>query len=257
MIQIDSFEPAAKFIRKIRHCVVGAVVGAGLFAAGAADAGSLRIVTSDFPPLTTNSSADKGLLFDMVTEMAKLMKIDAKIEFMLWNDASKLAQAEKNVMIFPMTRTPQREASYEWVIKIFNMERSFTSLPGSKPINSMEEARAAGAVGVLEKSASLNFLKDGGITNIVEFPSNKAMIDGLKTAQVATIYLPVPFSKSEWRTLGGTGSLVFGKAIKISASYIAASPNSDAISPAKWAEAFDVLQQDQTFDKLMAKYGLN
>jgi polar amino acid transport system substrate-binding protein len=257
MIRIESFGSSSKFIRKIRQCVVGAVVCAGVMATSPANAGDLRIVTGEFPPLTNNSSADKGLLFDMVTEMTKLMKIDAKVEFMLWNDAQKLSQAEKNVLIFPMTRTPQRENSFSWVIKIFDMKRSFTSLPGTKPVNNMEEARATGAVGVLEKSASLTFLKEGGITNIVEFPSNKALIEGLKSGQVAMIYSPEPFSKTDWRTAGGAGSLVFGKTIESSASYIAASPNADGINVAKWAEAFDVLQQDQTFDKLMAKYGLN
>ena len=78
-----------------------------------------------------------------------------------------MAQTEKNVLIFPMTRTPSGRASFTWVVKIFDMDRPFTSLPGTKPINSMEEARNAGAVGVLERSASLNFLKEGGITETV------------------------------------------------------------------------------------------
>jgi polar amino acid transport system substrate-binding protein len=257
MVQIDSFGSASKLIHKIRRCVAGAVVCAGLLATGSANADNLRIVTGEFPPLTNNSTADKGLLFDMVTEMAKLVNASAKVEFMLWNDAQKLAQTEKNVLIFPMTRTPQREASFTWVAKIFNMDRPFTSLPGTKPINSMEEARSAGAVGVLERSASLNFLKEGGITKIIEYPSNRAMMEGLKSGQIATLYSPKPYSVFDWQSLGGAGSLVFGKAIETAPAYIAAGPEFDKASLGKWVEAFDLLQQDQTFDKLMVKYGLN
>ena len=46
-----------------------------ILATGSANAADLRIVTGEFPPLTNNSSADKGLLYDVVTEMAKLMNI--------------------------------------------------------------------------------------------------------------------------------------------------------------------------------------
>ena len=134
-----------------------------------ANADNLRIVTGEFPPLTNNSTADKGLLFDMVTEMAKLMKTTPRSNSCCGTMPRSCLRAEKNVLIFPMTRTPQREASFTWVIKIFDMNRPFTSLP-DQAVDSMEEAKAAGAVGVLEKSASLTFLKEGGITKIIEFP---------------------------------------------------------------------------------------
>ena len=38
------------------------------------------------------------------------------------------------------------------------------------------------------------------------------MMEGLKSGQIATLYSPKPYSVFDWQSLGGAGSLVFGKA---------------------------------------------
>lgn len=221
-----------------------------------AQAGDVRVLTSDFPPLTDSAGARKGLLHDVVAEMAKVLKAPVKVEFVDWSEAQAIAKKEPNVLLFPMTRTPKREPDYEWVVKIFDMDRSFATKPGAPAVDTVEQAGKLKAVGVLAKSASVAFLRDKGLTNTVEMPSPLELMQALKDGKVDAVYQPNPFSKTEWRKIAADAP-VFGKPIEVNAAYVAASKPSPAINIEEWRAAFEVLQQDGTFEKLLKDYGMN
>lgn len=238
-----------------RVVIAGAVL-AGLLAAGPASA-QIQVITSDFPPLTVEDPAapQKGLLYDVMIELLKLQGHEPKIQFTNWSEAQKVAAATPDVLLFPMTRTAKREAQYKWLVKMFDLPRAFAGRPGGPAVNSFEEAAKLKAVGVLVNSASLSFLKDKGVGNIMELPSNSEMMEALRDGRIDAIYQPIPFSKAGWKSAGGQGSLTFGKTLEESASYIVASPSSKA-DPNEWSAAFQVLEQEGTFEKLMATYGM-
>jgi polar amino acid transport system substrate-binding protein len=242
--------------------LVATGVFAGMFAAvigtaGVACAQTARVVTASFPPLTTTASADKkGLVHDLVAEMLKLQKIDKPIEFIAWSDAVKLADSEKGIVIFPMTRTPEREAKYVWLTKVFDMNRSFAVRPGGAAVNTVDEAKALKAVGTTAASASLAYLKKSAIPNVVEFPTSAELMKALLTGAVDAAYQPVPFAKADWHAAGGTGALVFGAVQEVSAAYVAANPGS-GLNPNDWQGALQVLEQEGTFDKLLHDYAMD
>ncbi|WP_158046648.1 substrate-binding periplasmic protein [Skermanella pratensis] len=256
MFQRDGAGSKCSFFSKAIQTAAALFLCTGLLAAGTAQA-QIRIVTGVLPPLTDDSGTDKGFLYDVVEEIKKLVKVSAPIEMMLWTDASKIAQNEANIVIFPLTRTPQRENSFRWITKMFDMKRSFTTLPGVAPINSPEEAKKIASIGVLERSSSQTFLKEYGLTNTVEFPSNKALVEGLAAGKVASIYGINPMTVSEWRGIGRKDQLVFGTPVEITGSFIGTSLKGDLVKMEEWQSAFEVIQQDGTFDRLLAKYGLN
>lgn len=231
--------------------------GAVLLGAGHAAAEVARVVTADFAPLTDNSSPDKkGFLHDLVKEMLKLQNIAKPIEFMAWSDAVKITDTTKDVIVFPMTRTSQRESKYQWIVKILDMDRSFAGKPGSAAVSTPEAAKALKAVGTTANSASLTFLKEKGLTNIVEFPSSRDLMKALLDGQVDAVYQPLPFTKADWKAVGGKGALVVGEPQERSAAYLAANPQS-SIAAADWQEALRVLEQDGTFEKLVQTYGMD
>lgn len=237
-----------------RMVAVGALM-IGMAGAAPALAQVTRVVTAEFAPLTDNSSDKKGLIYDLVQEMMKLQKIDKPIEFMVWGDAVKIVEAEKGAITFPMTRTEAREAKYKWLCKIFDMERSFTGKPGSAAVNTIDEAKALKSVGTTSPSASLNFLKQKGLANIVEFPSSRELLKGLLDGKVDVVYQPDPFTRADWKAVGGQGALVFGKAQEESAAYLAANKDSD-LKPGDWQDALQVLEQDGTFEAKLKLYGM-
>lgn len=239
-----------------RLATAGAFV-VGLLAAGPAAADVSRVVTADFAPLTDNSSPDKkGLLHDLVKEMMKLQKVTKPIEFMAWPDAVKVADETVDSLVFPMTRTQQREDKYQWLTKIFDMNRSFAGRPGSAAVNTVEDAKKLKGVGTTVNSASLGFLKQKGLTNIVEFPTSRDLMKGLLDGKVDAAYQPDPFTRTDWKAAGGQGALVFGEPQERSAAYLAANKAS-SLKPADWQEALHVLEQDGTFERLVKAYGMD
>ncbi|HEY0834688.1 MAG TPA: transporter substrate-binding domain-containing protein [Azospirillum sp.] len=239
-----------------RMAAAGALV-VGLVGAGTASAQVTRVVTANFAPLTDNTAPDKkGVLGDLVAEMLKLQKIDKPIEFMAWGDAVKATDSTVGAISFPMTRNAAREDKYMWLAKIFDMDRSFATKPGSAPVNTLDDAKKLKAVGTTAASASLTFLKEKGLTNIVELPTSRDLMQALKDGKVDAAYQPNPFAKTDWKAAGGSGALVFGEPQERSAAYLAANKGS-TLNPADWQGALQVLEQDGTFDKLLAAYGMN
>lgn len=257
MLRIEANSLITRARRAASHAVVAGTVFAGLLTAGPA-AAQVKVVTSDFPPLTIADPASpkKGLLYDVVIELLKMQGLEPKIEFKNWADAQKEAATTPDMLLFPMTRTPKRESQYKWCVKIFDLDRLFTTLPGSTPVNSFEEAAKLKAVGVLVNSASLSFLKDKGLTNISEQPSNPEMMKALRDGKIDAIYQPPPYSKADWKAIGGQGSLVFGKTLEEAGAYIVASPTS-TINCKDWADTFDVVDKEGRFEALKAAYGLD
>lgn len=246
----------AKGRQTLAIALVGGAMAVGSMAAAPAYADGLRVVTANFAPLTDNTSAKKGLLHDLVLAMMKLQNESSPIEFMGWADAVKIAKADKNVLIFPMTRTPARESEYIWLTKIFDMDRSYAGAPGSAPVNDTAAAKALGAVGTTVNSASLDYLKKQGLTNIVEFPTSRDLMQALADGKVNVAYQPNPFSRADWKAAGGQGALVLGEPQERSAAYLAASKGSD-VTADDWQGALQVLEQEGTFEKLVAEYGMN
>lgn len=229
---------------------------AGAVIARPAWADMSRAVTASFAPLTDESSPDKkGLVYDLVLEMMKLQKIDKAIEFMPWGDAMKIVASEKGAIAFPMTRSPEREDKFKWLVKVFDMNRSFAGRPDRPAVNTIEEAKAVQAVGTTSPSASLNYLKAKGLTNIVEFPSSRELMQALSDGKIDIAYQPVPFAKADWKLVGGKGALAFGAVQEVSAAYLAANKDSP-LKPDDWQGALQVLEQEGTFDSLMKKYGM-
>ncbi|PWC57083.1 transporter substrate-binding domain-containing protein [Azospirillum sp. TSO22-1] len=228
----------------------------GLLGAGPASAQVTRVVTANFAPLTDNSSPDKkGLLHDLVREMMKLQKVDKPIEFMAWPDAVAEADAKPGTLFFPVTRNKEREDKYLWLTKIFDMDRSFGGRPGSAPINTLDDAKRLKGVGTTVNSASLTFLKQKGLTNIVEFATSRDLMQGLLDGKIDVAYQPNPFCKTDWKAVGGQGALVFGEPQERSAAYLAANKAS-TLNPADWQEALKVLEQAGDFEQLLKLYGM-
>lgn len=233
-----------------------AVVLAIFAGAASALAQTTRVVTANFAPLTDNTSPDKkGLVHDLVKEMLKLQNIDKPIEFMVWSDAVKITDTEKGAVIFPMTRTPEREARYLWLTKVFDMNRSFATRPGGAPVDTIDGAKALKAVGTTSASASLTYLKQKGLTNIVEFKTSLDLMKSLLGGAVDAAYQPNPFAKADWKAAGGDGALVFGAVQETSAAYLAANKDS-ALNPGDWQGALQVLEQEGAFEKLVRDYGM-
>jgi polar amino acid transport system substrate-binding protein len=83
---------------------------------GAVAADELRIVTEELPPYNmTQNGQITGLSTEVVRAVLKEAGVQAPIQSMPWARAYDIALNNENVMIYSITRTPQREKLFKWV----------------------------------------------------------------------------------------------------------------------------------------------
>jgi polar amino acid transport system substrate-binding protein len=110
------------------------------------------------------------------------------------------------------------------------------------------------AVGVLAGSPWDKELAKRGITAAKPYPTTPAIISAMMSGEVAGGYAPDIEVKYAWRISGNKGTLAFGKPVQKLDQFLAMSKDSPSIKAADWQEAFNVLQQDGTFDRIYAAY---
>lgn len=111
-----------------------------LFMSAASAREPLKLYMPDAPPLTLHHYAGgHGMVGDVVlTALARLGRL-TQIVAEPWPRAQLRVTNGKNLLIIPLSRTPEREDQYTWVTSIMVLERAFFTL--DEPVNSFAEAR--------------------------------------------------------------------------------------------------------------------
>lgn len=106
----------------------------------AAAAGPVKLYLPDAPPLTFHDyEGGNGMVGDVVLAAAARSGRLTEIIAEPWLRAQATVSKGKDLLIIPLSRTPQREARYTWIAPIMLLERAFFSL--DEPVASFAEAR--------------------------------------------------------------------------------------------------------------------
>ena len=101
---------------------------------------AIKVVAAEFPPLTTNAEGKPGgVVLEVVREACRRAGIALEFNFLPWQRAQMETQARNDVLIIPFTRTPSREAHYQWIAPVLEFHTVLVTL--AKPPSSIEEAR--------------------------------------------------------------------------------------------------------------------
>jgi polar amino acid transport system substrate-binding protein len=140
--------------------------------AACAQADPLQIVTTHLPPMSLEGSpAAPGAMVEVVAEMTRRAELPATIAFLPWPRAIFMAQNMKHIAIFPLTRTPEREKQFRWLVPLFQENYVFIANGGGHFDLQHPEAMKDKRVGVLRGSAMLPELRASGYRHIVETSS--------------------------------------------------------------------------------------
>ncbi len=133
--------PFSIAVRHLRQLGLAALAICTLAAhAGNAD---LRIVTEELPPYNmTQGGQITGLSTEVVQAVLREVGLQAPIKSMPWARAYDIALNEENVLIYSITRTPQREKLFKWVGVIAPTHWYLFSRPGrALPVKQLDDAR--------------------------------------------------------------------------------------------------------------------
>lgn len=155
----------------------------------AAQVSPYRILAGDIPPFTTEKGADApGALGEMVKELGARIGVSAPIEFLPWSRAQAFAQKDARVLILPLTRTPEREAHYRWLVKLYQQQFVFIARRDSAVnVAAVDELRKLRIV-VLRDSPNVPQLRSRKFMQIIEANSVDDMTHMLKLSMVDAIY---------------------------------------------------------------------
>ena len=239
---------------KIVACLI-VVSTAVLVAAPRAKADIDQVVAAYYPPLMVSAQGDApGLANEIIQVAAKRAGRDINIEFMPFQRALHRLQNDPTVMMPALFRNPVREEKYEWIAQVHATQLQFMSL--KRRIDTLEAARALGAIGVETGASTETFLLERQFKNLVHVGNPDATARMLQSGRVDAWFLTGPLARGVWQRLGFEEALIVGDLVFEQPVFMVCHVNFPPEIIAAYRDAIAQMQADGTIDAILAKYGM-
>ena len=215
----------------------------------------LTILTENLPPLNyLKNGVLVGPSVEIVREIQQRVGSDEMIEVFPWARAYQLVLAEKNIVLFGMTHTKERNLLFKWVGPLATKRDILLAKKGGGiELQSLEDAKIVPRIGTLRDDTRERLLKEKGFTNLYSVSDEQ---NNAKKLMLGRIDLWA-YKKPGWRTvceLAGINPDEFVEVLdlrEIDVSIAFSQKTSDAIVN-KWRNAFDEMLSDGTIDRIRA-----
>lgn len=220
---------------------------------------SIQIVADEFPPYNyTEEGKVTGLGTEIVQALLQEVGIEANIQVLPWARAYKMAQEEKNVLIYTIARTPQREDLFKWIGLVVEQQGTLFVLKSRDDIviGTLDDAHKY-RVGSVIEDARTQYLISQGFDEIDQVSSNETNMKKLLRGRIdiwvedeLTAYYLLKQNGHEPQDtvkilyqfpLGGGGHIAFS------------SSTSDELVE-KFKQAYEKIKQDGTYERILGKY---
>ena len=213
----------------------------------------LIILTENLPPLNyLRDGVLVGPSVEIVREIQQRVGSDEMIEVFPWARAYQLVLAEKNIVLFGMTHTKERNSLFKWVGPLATKRDILLAKKGGGiELQSLEDAKIVPRIGTLRDDTRERLLKEKGFTNLYSVSDEQ---NNAKKLMLGRIDLWA-YKKPGWRTvceLAGINPDEFVEVLdlrEIDVSIAFSKATSDAIVK-KWRNAFKEMLADGTIDRI-------
>jgi len=221
----------------------------------------LRLLAAELPPYTyqvpsasvsEQPGPGRGVIQDLVAEAARRVGHSGRIEYVPWYRAQEIAQTEPNVGILALTRSPEREDKYRWLLHLLDDDLVLVGAPGVD-VSDLSKVRDR-PVGVLYHSGAQALLTSLGFTRIAaqreEWMNAKRIKDRTIDAWVAPRMMVVHAVRE---TRGNLDTLQFGQVIRRSELWLATSKSLPDAEAKRWQDAWASMQADGTAERIIRR----
>jgi polar amino acid transport system substrate-binding protein len=224
-------------------------------------ASQLSVVTESLPPLNFEEHGSvTGYSTEIVQAVLQEAKLAAPIELIPWARAYQRALQQPNTLIYSMTRTPERDAQFEWIGVLSNRQIYLYKLKSRTDIQikTLTDAGAYKTGLVREMASAKEFMRKGQFPDYVvdyaptDESNMKKFLMGRVDLAIFQNWSAAFLMKSQNRTMDEIEPLLLLDGS--SNYYLAMSKNSDPALVKKLRKAFEKVQQSGLFDKLRLKY---
>lgn len=152
----------------------------------------LIIYTEEYPPWSyTQDGEIKGLGTEMVQEIMRRVGKTHQIRSVPWSRGYKAIQEEPNIVLYCTVRSAEREElGLQWVGPLAMLRIVVMQKRGDgRRIESLEDLRHGGAIGVYADSISDQMLRAAGFTNLERVPNPTLLMRMLLAERVMFIMI--------------------------------------------------------------------
>ncbi|WP_108649112.1 substrate-binding periplasmic protein [Dongshaea marina] len=211
-----------------------------------AHADKLTIYTENSPPGNfVNAQGDlTGLSVEIVKAIQGKLNQPGKIHLVPWARGYRIISSTPNTMLFSTTRTPEREALFQWVGPLFEVKWLLVARKDSPLIiHSLDDAKKLGQIGTYRHDVRERYLEELGFTNLhsvnkaLQLPRllERGRIDAFITTNIA-------MSRQELGQIQKPGEVFrIIYEFKRFPLYMAFSRQTPEASVKEWQQAFDKL----------------
>ena len=220
---------------------------------------ALKLLTEENPPLNyTEGKKLTGMGTEVVREMGKRAKVKLDFEVMAWSKAYEKAQADKETCLYSTARLANRENAFKWVGPIAVNKWGLFALGGFKQeIKSLNDAKPF-RIGGVARDAKTEFLRQWGVTNIVEVEDDRLNPGKLtlnrKEAQRIDLWITSVASAKQTAERAKVPGVKLVYLVREEESYLACSPRTSAETLKALAAALDGMKKDGSYAKIIKAY---
>ena len=215
---------------------------------------SIKVVASEFPPLTTDAGGQPGgVVLEVVREAGRRAGIALEFSFLPWERAQLETQARNDVLIIPFTRTPSREAHYQWVAPVLEFHTVLVTL--AKPPSSIEEARLL-VVGYVRGTSFKDEAEKAGFPYVEETNDDVMNARKLKLGRIGAWVTTDLMAHGVYRQAGfDPAELKYGPNLgPVKISYVAASRDFPKEIAERLANAIKQMRADGSYQAIVKRY---
>ena len=128
-----------------------------------------QFITEEYAPLNyTDNGRVTGLAPELLEEICASLGIPFEVEVLPWSEGYLLLQEQDNAVLFSTAMNAERKEMFKWAGPIAALEWHFyAEAQNPLVLQSLDDARQLGAIGVLQDYSMEQFLLQQGFTNLV------------------------------------------------------------------------------------------
>lgn len=216
----------------------------------------LRVLTSDLPPLAIQATpGHSGALVEIVNELLKRTAHDGKVEFVPWQRAIFLTDTMPRTLIFPLSRSPERELKYRWLARLHQEHFLFLALASSSfDLNAPATVKQR-RIGVLRGSHAMTILKELGYRNLVQASTVDESLRYLRRGIVDTVFGNRAIYRASLQDAFDTNYRA-GNPVRTATTWLGGSADVSDADVAAFERALQAMVDDGSYARILKKYAL-
>ena len=224
-----------------------------------APAHALTLLTEENAPLNyTDKGKVTGFSTEVIEEMGRRSKIPMTIEVLDWKVAYERAQSAKDTCLYSTARLENRERIFKWVGPVAYTRWAVYGKEGfSAPVKAISDLKPF-RIGGIVYDAKTEFLKQSGITNIVEAKEDrmnppKLTLDRKEIDRI-DLWITTMAHAKKVAEQAGVKDVKLVYMVREVESFLACSPATPTATTKALDEALQSMRKDKSWNRIADKY---